>query len=358
MNKLMEKLKKNSTIKESDVLSQTKFLNKKEMIQTKVPVLNIALSGVLSGGLTPGGTVIAGASKTFKTSISLVLAASFQKKYPDGVVIFYDSEYGSPQSYFKSFDIDMDRVLHTPIMNIEELKFDLMKHLGEKTDDEHLMIIVDSTGNLASIKEVTDAVDQKGTQDMSRQKMMKQLYRLITPFLAKKNVPMISIAHVYETQEMWSRTVIAGGTGILYSCDTAWIITKSQEKDGTDFIGYNFNINVEKSRFVREKSKIPLTVTYEGGINAWSGLLDIALESGHVIKPSMGWYSRVNKETGETEDKKWRAKDTNTAEFWMPVLKDKTFSSWVEDRYKLASADMITETNLDQIIEDGYADAE
>jgi hypothetical protein len=53
-------------------------------------------------------------------------------------------------------------------------------------------------------------------------------------------------------------------------------------------------------------------------------LLDIALETGHVAKPSVGWFARVNKETGEIGDK-FRIKDTDTKEFWMPILMDKSF---------------------------------
>jgi hypothetical protein len=70
---LLEKLKKNSTIKESEILNKSKFFAKKDMIQTSVPIMNVALSGSLDGGLTPGLTVFAGPSKHFKTAFSLLL---------------------------------------------------------------------------------------------------------------------------------------------------------------------------------------------------------------------------------------------------------------------------------------------
>ena len=66
--KLLDKLQKNSTIKDASVLSQSKFFNKKDMIMTNVPALNVALSGRVDGGLTPGLTVFAGPSKHFKTA--------------------------------------------------------------------------------------------------------------------------------------------------------------------------------------------------------------------------------------------------------------------------------------------------
>ena len=125
--------------------------------------------------------------------------------------------------------------------------------------------------------------------------------------------------------------VVTHNTGVMYSSDNVWIIGRSQEKTGKELDGYSFNINVEKSRFVREKSKIPIVVSFKGGINKWSGLLDVALESGHVTKPKVGWYTRPSVE----DDKSWRAKDTNTAEFWAPILQDTDFPQWVEERYTI-----------------------
>jgi hypothetical protein len=126
-----------------------------------------------------------------------------------------------------------------------------------------------------------------------------------------------------------------------YDKDNIFIIGRQQEKEGTEIVGYNFIINVEKSRYVKEKSKIPVTVSFNGGISKWSGLLDIALESGHVIKPSNGWYSKVNVDTGEIEDKKCREKDTDTKDFWMPILKQKSFRDYIENKYRVASGDII-----------------
>ena len=99
----MDKLKKNSKIKETSILSESKFFNEKDMIPTQVPMINVALSGSIDGGLTPGLTVLAGPSKHFKTSFALIMAAAYLDKYEDAVLLFYDSEFGSPQSYFQTY---------------------------------------------------------------------------------------------------------------------------------------------------------------------------------------------------------------------------------------------------------------
>ena len=92
---------------------------------------------------------------------------------------------------------------------------------------------------------------------------------------------------------------MSGGKGITYSANTVFFMGRQQEKKGQEIEGYNFTLNVEKSRFVKEKSKLPISISFDTGINRWSGLLELALEMGWAVKPYNGWYQGVNKETGE-----------------------------------------------------------
>jgi RecA/RadA recombinase len=345
---LLDKIKKNSTIKDTAILSASKFFTKKDMVPTSIPVINVALSGRFDGGLTPGLTMWAGPSKHFKTAFSLLMAKAYQDKYKDAVVLFYDSEFGTPQSYFDAFGIDTERVVHTPITDVEQLKFDIMQQLQNIERGDRVIIVIDSIGNLASKKEVEDALDGKSVADMSRAKQMKSLFRMVTPHLTLKDIPCVVVNHTYMEIGMFPKAIVGGGTGSYYSADNIFILGRQQEKDGTEVVGYNFIINVEKSRYVKEKSKIPVSVSFDGGISKWSGLLDLAIESGHVIKPSNGWYSKVNVETGEVEDKKYRLKDTDTKDFWMPVLQQKSFYEFVKNKYSVGQVDMVSDESIDK----------
>ena len=346
---LLEKLKKNTTIKDTAILAKSKFFAAKDMIQTKIPVVNVAFSGDLDGGFTPGLTMWAGPSKHFKTAFSLLMAKAYQDKYPDSVILFYDSEFGTPQNYFTSFGIDTDRVVHTPITDVEQLKFDIMQQLTQIERGERVMIVIDSIGNLASKKEVEDALDQKSVADMSRAKQIKSLFRMVTPHLTLKDIPMVVVNHTYKEIGMFPKDIVGGGTGSYYSADNIYILGRQQEKDGQDLIGYNFIINVEKSRYVREKAKIPVTVRFDGGISKYSGLLDMALESGHVTKPSMGWYAKVDRSTGVIDGKKWRLADTESADFWDSIMADESFKEWIRKNYQFSSA---VAGNIDVVAEE------
>jgi RecA/RadA recombinase len=208
---LLEKLRKNSKIDSSDILSESKFFAAKDLTSTPVAMINVALSGRVDGGLSSGLTVLAGPSKHFKTSFALLMASSFLKKHKDAALLFYDSEFGSPQSYFQSFGIDTSRVFHTPIKNIEDLKFDLIGQLEGLARGDKLIIIIDSVGNVASKKELEDAINEKSVADMSRAKALKGLFRMTTPYLSMKDIPLIAINHVYSEQGLYPKLIVSGG---------------------------------------------------------------------------------------------------------------------------------------------------
>lgn len=360
MSDLRSRLIKNSSLKDVAILSESKIYNQREVIQTRVPMINVAFSGMPSGGITAGLTIFAGPSKHFKTGFTLLAASAFLEKYPDGTILFYDSEFGSPDSYFQSLGVDPSKVIHCPITNIEELKFDIMQQLDQLTRDDKVLIMIDSVGNLASKKEVDDALDGKSVADMTRAKQLKSLFRMVTPHLTMKNIPMIVVNHTYQTQEMFSKAVVSGGTGIYYSADNIFIIGRRQDKTGTEINGYEFILNVEKSRYVKEKSKIPVSILYNGGINKWSGFLENALEGNYVAKPKNGWYQTVDRSSGELVGKMYREAEIDTSnEIWGSILKNTDFASYLEKKYRLPQQLLLAtegDLNLEGILDDEESD--
>ena len=344
---IMDKLKKNSKISNTEVLSDSKFFTEKDMVPTDVPMVNVALSGSIDGGVTPGLTVLAGPSKHFKTSFALLMAGAYLKAKKDAVMLFYDSEFGSPQSYFEQFGIDTSRVLHTPIANVEQLKFDLIGQLENLDREDDVIVVIDSIGNLASKKELEDAMNEKSVADMSRANALKGLFRMVTPYLTMKNIPMLAVNHTYKEIGLFPKDVVGGGTGIYYSADNIWIIGRQQDKVGTEIKGYHFIINVEKSRYVKEKSKIPISVSWEGGVQRFSGLLDVALAGNYCTKPSNGWYARVDKSSGEISEPKVRLAETLNEEFWKPVFEDTDFADFLKKQYSIGLAQQI---DMDEIV--------
>ena len=282
------------------------------------------------------------------------------KRNPDAILLFYDAEFGTPQAYFESFGIDMDRVVHTPITDVEQLKFDMSQQLDKIEKKDNVVIVIDSVGNLASKKETQDALDGKSVADMSRAKALKSLFRIVTPHLNLKDIPLIAVNHTYQEIGLFPKAIVSGGTGIYYSADAIWIIGRRQEKVGTEITGYHFVINIEKSRHVKEKSKIPISVSYDGGIVKWSGLMEVAEKGGYLNKPKVGWYEAINPETGEViSEKLMRAKEVNdNKEFWLMMFEKTNFGQYIKDAFTIGASgaimrdDEVSSEELDAVLED------
>lgn len=347
---LAKRILKNSTISIANTLENSIFFTERDVITTPVPMINVALSGKLDGGLTTGVTVLAGPSKNFKSGFALLLASAYLKKYKEAALLFYDSEFGTPKSYFDTFSIEANRVIHTPVTDIGELTHDIINQLKGIERGDKLVIVIDSIGSLASMKEIGDAESGKQVADMTRAKLMKSLFRMITPYAGLKDIPIIVVNHTYKEIGLFPKDIVSGGTGAYYSADTIWIMGRQQDKTAEGVQGYNFVINVEKSRFVKEKSKIPINVSFEKGIQKWAGMFDIAVDLGFITSPSKGWfettiggYEKVRRNTIEY--------DSN---FWERMLEETQIYKAISDKYTLSSEDMVNEggTGEDTSVED------
>lgn len=334
---LLDRLKKVSTVAETAVFSESTILHARDMIPTEIPLLNIALSGAVDGGLSSGVNVIAGPSKHFKSLMALLIAKAYMDKFDDAVMIFVDSEFGTPQSYVKNVGIDPGRILHIPVTTIEQARTELAVQLREITRKDHVIIVFDSVGNLASLKETNDAEAGKDTQDMTRAKVLKSLFRIITPTLVIKDVPMLVINHTYKTMETYSKTVMSGGTGIYYSATNIWFMGREQDKDEKtkEINGYDFSINIDKSRYVREKSKLTLVVRYDGGVDKYSGIFDLALQSKHILNPKQGYYQLCDPTTGEVSEKNYRRKELEVPKIMKSILDREDFQAFVKKSFQL-----------------------
>lgn len=342
-NSLVEKFLKNSKLKYTKPLNRSILTEDIESIVTDVPALNIAFSGKIDGGLEPGFHQITGPSKHFKSSFGLVFVSSFLKQYDDGVVLFFDSEFGASMKYFERFGIDEDmreRVIHLPFENLEQLKFELVGQLDAIERGEHIMIFIDSIGLSASKKELDDALAEKGSADMSRAKQLSSIARMITPILSIKKVPCLVVNHVYKTQEMFSKDVVSGGQKLELSSQTIIILSRSKEKNNDNEVtGYTFNMKIMKSRTAKEETRVPITVSWNGGIHRWSGMTDIAsaLDVIEETKISRSKAFKFVKNDGTELIVKASELDTHDV-FWQSVLKESNLRQLIENTYTVGGS--------------------
>lgn len=141
---------------------------------------------------------------------------------------------------------------------------------------------------------------------------------------------------------LYPKAIVSGGTGIYYSASNIWIIGRQQDKVGTEIQGYHFVINIEKSRFVKEKSKIPISVSWDGGIDKYSGIMDLALEGGFITK--VGHFIKLlDLKTGlPSEGSNVRPKNIPDS-YWAEFITYQPFADFITNKYTIGLRQMIND---------------
>jgi RecA/RadA recombinase len=345
MSKILKKIGKDDP--KVNILSSSTFFDKDIVIQSSVYIINLMMSGRLYGpeaGIRPGLTVVVGDSRTFKTNWCLSQVKDFLDQHSNGIVIFGDCEFGAKSS-FEAFGIDKDRVIHIALENIEDMKFKIVQALDEISGDDEVMIFIDSVSQIASKKEIENALKENAAADMTRARELNSFFRMITPKLMIKRIPCLVVNSYYDdVSSIYAEKIIKGGKQIFLSADTILMVTRSQVKDDEGLKGWSFNYSAMKSRYVKEKSKFSITVLYDGGIDKYSGLFDLALESGILFSEKQGFYkgNGLGLEAGRSYRKK--ELETNSA-FFEALVKDEFFNSFLTEKYALEEGDMFKQEN-------------
>lgn len=156
----------------------------------------------------------------------------------------------------------------------------------------------------------------------------------------KEKFPVYDIMVEEAEHYILENGIVSHNSGLKYAANWMWIIGKSQEKENNELSGFTFTINIEKSRFVREKAKFPLTVHFSGGIDKYSGLFDLAVATGFILNPKQGWYCMPNSE------KNFRKADAKP--YLDTLMTDEKFKQAMHERYKYGSVVAITQEELSQ----------
>ncbi len=328
---LLKKIMKASLIKETSLLSESEIYNEETFIPTKIPLLNLFLSGKFNGGIAGNHTAIAGASASFKSMIGLILMKTYLDYYEDGYGVLYDSEKGITKDYLGSIGIDSSRIIIKPFPTLETLKNDLSVLLDTVNRDDHILILIDSISNSASKKELEDALKGDDKADMTRAKVIKSIFRIATSSVAFKNIPLISINHTYSAMDMYKEDEISGGTGIKYSASSTLRISKL--KGDKDVGGVNFKIKAGKSRYIKENSTFLLTIPDDGKLRQLSGLFELAFEYGFITSESQGWYEvPCLADIGKVRKKEIQY----NKDVWKRIFEETNFRETVENAIKVS----------------------
>ena len=258
-----------------------------DYIDTGSYILNALLSGSIHRGLPSNKiTAFAGESATGKTFFLLGIVKQFLADNPSGGVLYFESESALTPEMIEERDIDSKRFIQLPVSTIQEFAQQASRVVDKHIENSEapLLLCLDSLGMLSTAKEVGDITEGADKVDMTKARIVKGTFRVLTLKLAKAGIPLLVTNHTYkQVGAMFPQDIMGGGSGLQYAASSIVFLSKRKEKVGTDIIGNVIHCKNFKSRLAKENKKIDVLLTYDQGLNRYYGLLDLA-EKYDIIK--------------------------------------------------------------------------
>lgn len=272
-----------------------------DWFDTGCVLLNCQISGRWNGGVPdnkmfmPAGPEASGKSYVMK---NIVADAINRCGYYN---IHFGTEGETTKSDFESHGIPLDRVrvARAPLethkvgngsksvqiqqwhtVNIKNKWFDL---INKFKPNPKVIFTLDSLSNLPGLEELLAAAEGKATEDMGRRnKQLKAFIRAVIDPASTKRIPIISIAHVYQSIGLYSTTEVSSGTGAKYGASIVPLFRPKPIKDGDEITGIQVTSHIKKNRFAKPFTTITFDIYFDGGMDRYSGLLEYAKKFGFL----------------------------------------------------------------------------
>lgn len=309
--------------------------------------MNALCSGSIYGGI-PNNRVTgyAGDSGVGKTYFMLSAVKEFLQNTENekGVVLYFDTEFALEKEMFRKRGIDTDRLYLLQPETLESFKSTCVKLLDgieQSKDKRPIMFVLDSLGNLPTLKEVQDAREDKTVADMTRAKTIRSIFRILTLKLGKLGVPMLLSNHVYTAVGAYVPTKVSGGGGgVQYACSQIIMLSMKKDKDGNDVVGGLITAKMDKSRYSKKDQKVELRLNFDTGLDRFYGLLPIAEKHGLVTKVG----NKYELPDGSKRFESWIEK--NPDQVWTPEMLEKIDAACKEE-FGLGNGESVDEENVE-----------
>lgn len=193
---IADRFKKASKCEYAQTFAENDNFEIKEYIDTGNYIFNCLISSDIRKGI-PAGRIIqfAGPESVGKSYLSIEAMKNAQKA--GYFIIMYDTEFAHDKQSVIKRGIDPDNFLYIPMDTVEKLKTSILNVIEEAKDNDKIMIVIDSIGNLSTTKELEDSTTGSDKKDMTRPAQLKALFRTCTIKAGLKNIPIIVVNHVY-----------------------------------------------------------------------------------------------------------------------------------------------------------------
>lgn len=194
-------------------------------------------------------------------------------------IIYYDTEGAIDKEIVLSFNINPEEFDHQPVSDLSFFRTSITSLLKQLTDARKtnsevpkILIALDSLGMLRTDKEFADAISGNTASDMTRAKMIRSIFRIITSDMTSLNIPFIFTNHTYQSTSFIPTINLSGGGGLVYSASVIINLTKAKMKeDGKNQSGIVVTANALKNRFAKPH-KIKFHIGWNEGMNPYIGM--------------------------------------------------------------------------------------
>jgi len=325
----------------------------KEWFDTGSMVLNLLISGDMYRGVPDNRiTQFVGDQSSAKTYITRKIMNSAMKT---GWKIFnFITEGDADIGDYERANMDISRILMVEdVDTTKKVIHKLTAIVTEANPEPKWLINIDSIGNLSSTQEVNNAVDGKDTQDRSRERDLKSMFRIILPRAFDKRIPLILINHEYESQGFIPQKIVSGGKGSRLASTTIVEFSKSQLKIGETVVGIKIRAKTPKNRLAIEGKVVTFAIFHKSGISRHWGIDELLFEYNIAKKIKIGTGNGF-----EIDGEKYALKDLlSNPEFYDEVIKKHKINELLSDKFSYknendTNADIEAELDSEILTED------
>ena len=354
-----------NSIKTGNKFADSKKKAEAIYIDTGCYAFNAAYSGDMTKGfLADRISMLAGEEAVGKTFFTIFGHALPLAK--EGYFIYYiDSENSVTDEMLETYGLEPGsfKIIHeSTVEETRERLAILLDQIEEAMDTStenknKCAFVLDSVGQLTTMKSMGDASDGKYTRDFTKQSELKKLFAVTTTRMGFLGIPFILTNHVYQGMGFIPTKEIAGGSGALYASSTILMLRKKQMKEQVkDAVrtGSIITAKIRKSRWCREGLEVCFYLDFATGLNKYYGIHLFAEQAGLIeewadkhekmgVPPAVWTYKGKPKgkiyvcKNPSLEPSKWVAvyeRDLHTEKGIMSIFEP--VNEWVKANFKLS----------------------